>query len=258
VDEALYSLERGYGLVSGAESYLRTAATCRVDFWLGWRNQARTHHFEAEFERLPDPSNAPILVAENSFRVGDAQSFREVELLGQEEDGFGYAVFVVIGEFAKEGKRVDVIALPRVEPSVYSAVRLESLKEAPVFWPEQRLASTFCGLPLPGTIGNRKFDPLRITWFPGSRKHLGELPGQLIKRRVKVLRDIGDGMGEVFSELADGRYAANAEHVVSRLRIEIGTDYCLVHWIVEGLNEVVFECGKVTMAPAQLAHGGVE
>jgi len=253
VDEPLYSPERRSGLVSGAKSYLRSTASCRIDFRPGRTGEPRTHYFEAEFQRLTNPSNNPILGPVPSLNEVELS---EVELLRQEKDGLRNAVFVVVGQVAEKGQRVDVIALPTVSPPIYSAIRLEVLNEVPVLWSELNSGPLRRLFPLAGGVGNRKLDRFRVAWGSRGRKVACKLPGHLIQRRVQILSDVGNRVGEVCGELPDGRNAGNAEHVISRLPVEIGTDYCLIRSIAEGLTEILFECGKLTIGPAQLSNRG--
>ena len=81
-------------------------------------------------------------------------------------------------------------------------------------------------------------------------------PRELIERRVEVLGNISDHMGEVFGELIEDRQFAYAKQVLARLRVQICSDHCVVRWEGEGLSDVVFQCGKVTTRPTQFTGGG--
>ena len=151
MDEALYALERRESCPCVTESYLRGESTCRIDFRLRV-NQARLQHFEAEFQRLPDVADVPVALRPRQGgwgwridilsdglkertdglvpRSSRQDDIPEVVLMGNEQDGMGDAVFVVVGQLTEQGQGVDIIAPPGVLPPIYSVVRLKAVRQS--------------------------------------------------------------------------------------------------------------------------------
>ena len=218
MDVALHSLECGYGGPPVAERYEGSRETCRIDFWFHRRDQARSHHFEAEFERLADAGDLPIVGldiqvdgirrrwidrvihpdrAQVSSGPSDANpiglsnrdvrylKIGQVQLVRQHEHGPIDAMFIVVGQIAQEGKWMDIVSLPGVGSPIYSVVRLVSLDEIPVIFADLLPGTTFLG-PIIGEIDYGEMNPLWIFGTTGCREIAGELPRELTELMVQL------------------------------------------------------------------------
>lgn len=282
MQEAMYALERVDCPPPVAEGYLRGHLTCWVDFWLHWGDEPRPYHFEAEFYRLTDPGDLPVV--DHALRsagrpraglaahpgqvaalvpglVGEGElEVPEVDLGGYRQDRLREAVFVVVGQTVKSCQRVQLVAVEVVGQPVYSVVRLKAIDEIPMGL-RDLLAATRESVTRPLVYGQADWEveTFGIRGLVGRGFVATQRPGELAESGLPVLGHVGDRVDKALGEQAQRRDADYLEDVLACLRIELGADYSMIRWVVsEGLPDVVFQRGKMASRPLPLAHGGRE